>query len=270
MEQVCREVEVSRSGYYGWLKHTPSERSRRNQALRRRLVELHEKYPAMGLDSLYHLLKPEFGCSRKRVHRQMRLAGISSARRRAYKATTNSNHSHPIAPNLLMRNFTFQRPDQAWVGDITYIPTGEGWLYLAIVKDLCTRKIVGYAFSKRIDTQLTLAALDMAYRRRKPAKGLIFHRTGGCSMRPGPTGNDWMPMAFARACPAEETPTITPLPKTSSVDECQQVILCFILFLSFFTVQLNREGHKFLLLCETLRYKSLLTTTVKSAMWLHL
>ena len=119
MEQVCREVAVSRSGYYGWLKHMPSERSRRNQALRRRLVELHEKYPAMGLDSLYHLLKPEFGCSRKRVHRQMRLAGISSARRRAYKATTNSNHSHPIAPNLLMRNFTFQRPDQAWVGDIT-------------------------------------------------------------------------------------------------------------------------------------------------------
>ncbi len=94
-------------------------------------MELHEKYPAMGLDSLYHLLKPEFGCSRKRVHRQMKLAGISSLRRRAYKATTNSNHNNPIAPNLLMRNFAFERPDQAWVGDITYIPTGEGWLYLA-------------------------------------------------------------------------------------------------------------------------------------------
>ena len=123
-----------------------------NQALRRRLIELHEKYPAMGLDSLYRLLKPEFGCSRKRVHRQMSLAGISSVRRRAYKKTTHSNHSHPIAPNLLQRNFSFDRPDQAWVGDITYIPTGEGWLYLAIVKDLCTRKIVGYAFSDRIDT----------------------------------------------------------------------------------------------------------------------
>ena len=171
MEQVCRELEVSRSGYYGWLKHKETERTLQNQALRRRLVELHEKYPAMGLDSLYHLLKPEFGCSRKRVHRQMKLAGISSCRRRTYKVTTNSNHSHPVAPNLLMRNFVFQRPDQAWVGDITYIPTGEGWLYLAIVKDLCTRKIVGYAFSDRIDTQLTLAALDMAYRRRKPTKG---------------------------------------------------------------------------------------------------
>lgn len=179
MEQVCRVLEVSRSGYYGWLERKPGVRSQKNQALRRRMIELHEKYPAMGLDSLYHLLKPEFGCSRKRVHRQMQLAGVSSVRRLAYKRTTNSNHSHPIAQNLLQRNFKFDRPDQAWAGDITYIPTGEGWLYLAIVKDLCTRKIVGYAFSDRIDTQLTLAALDMAYHRRRPAKGLIFHSDRG-------------------------------------------------------------------------------------------
>ncbi len=101
-----------------------------NQALRRRLVALQEKYPAMGLDSLYHLLKPEFGCSRKRVHRQMRLAGVSSARRRACKAATNSNHSHPIAPNLLMRGFTFQRPDQAWGGiSLTYPPAKAGFIW---------------------------------------------------------------------------------------------------------------------------------------------
>ncbi len=179
MEQVCRELEVSRSGYYDWLKHKPSRRDRDNQALKRRLIELHEKYPAMGLDSLYHMVKPEFGCSRKRVHRQMRLAGISSVRRRAYKATTNSNHSNPIAPNLLQRNFSFDEINQAWVGDITYIPTGEGWLYLATVKDLCSRKVVGYAFSERINTQLTLDALDMAYQRRKPPEGLIFHSDRG-------------------------------------------------------------------------------------------
>ena len=179
VEQVCRELEVSRSGYYDFCKGKTSERERRNQELRRRLVELHEKYPAMGLDSLYHLLKPEFGCSRKRVHRQMRLLGICSARRRAYKTTTNAKHSHPIAPNLLRRNFCFERPDQAWAGDITYIPTGEGWLYLAIVKDLCSRKIVGYAMSSRIDTQLTLSALDMAVRRQKPDRGLIFHSDRG-------------------------------------------------------------------------------------------
>lgn len=179
MKQACRQLGISRSGYYGWLEHKPAQREQRNQALKRRLVELHEKYPAMGLDSLYHLLKPEFGCSRKRVHRQMRLLGISSVRQRAYRTTTNSDHSHPIAPNLLNRNFSFDRPDQAWVGDITYIPTGEGWLYLAIIKDLCSRKIVGYAFSHRIDTQLTLAALEMAYLRRKPARGLIFHSDRG-------------------------------------------------------------------------------------------
>ena len=156
MEQVCLALEISRSGYYDWQHHKPGRRERSNQALRRKLVELHEKYPALGLDSLHHMLKPEFGCSRKRVHRQMRLAGIASARHRAYKATTNSRHNHPPAPNLLQRNFCFERSNQAWVGDITYIPTGEGWLYLAIVKDLCTRKIVGYAFSERIDTSLTL------------------------------------------------------------------------------------------------------------------
>ncbi len=113
MEQVCRELEVSRSGYYDWLKRRPSERSQRNQALRQRLVELHKKYPAMGLDSLYHMLKPEFGCSRKRVHRQMQIAGVYSVMHQDYKGTTNSNHSHPIDPNLLMRNFSFDCPDQA-------------------------------------------------------------------------------------------------------------------------------------------------------------
>ena len=104
VEQACRVLEVSRSGYYGWKAERICRRRQQNQALRRRLIELHEKYPALGLDSLYRLLKPEFGCSRKRVHRQMRLAGISSARRRAYKKTTNSHHSHPIAPNLLQRS----------------------------------------------------------------------------------------------------------------------------------------------------------------------
>ena len=112
----------------------------------------------------------------------MRLAGISSARRKAYKKTTHSNHSHPIAPNLLQRNFSFDRPDQAWVGDITYIPTGEGWLYLAIVKDLCTRKIVGYAFSDKIDTRLTLAALQTMD---NPALHLAVHLSMILSLREG-------------------------------------------------------------------------------------
>ena len=179
MVQLCRMLEVSRSGYYEWLHRGVSKREQRNQALRRELVRLHNKYPALGLDSLYHMLKREFPCSRNRVHRLMKSLNIHSMRKKAYKNTTNSNHKHPVAENLLKRNFSFDQPNQAWVGDITYIPTDEGWLYLAIVKDLCTRKIVGYAFSHRMDTNLTLEALNMAVRREKPMSGLIFHSDRG-------------------------------------------------------------------------------------------
>ena len=179
VELVCRLLEVSRSGYYEWLGRKPSLRRQKDQELKRRLLSLHQRYPALGLDSLYHLIRPQLSCSRKRIHRLMNEMNISSTRRRAYKATTNSRHAHPIAPNLLARRFSFDKPDTAWVGDITYIPTGEGWLYCAVVKDLCTKQIVGYAFSDRIDTNLTLAALGMAVRRRKPLPGLIFHSDRG-------------------------------------------------------------------------------------------
>ena len=120
-------------------------------------VALHQKYPGLALDSLYHMLRPEFGCSRKWVHRQLRLAGIVSGRRRACKVTGNSRHSYPPAPNLLQRKFSLDQSNQARVNDITYIPIGAGWLYLSIVNDLCARKTVGYAFSARIDTSLTLS-----------------------------------------------------------------------------------------------------------------
>ena len=179
MEKLCRLLEISRSGYYAWLTRRQSQRAQHNQALTRELVYLHEKYPALGLDSLYHMLKANNSCSRGRVHRLMKAAGIHSVCKKAYKSTTNFRDSHPIAPNLLKRQFSFEQPNQAWVGDITYIPTGEGWLYLAAVKDLCTKKVVGYAFSNRIDTQLTLSALDMAVRRERPGPGLIFHSDRG-------------------------------------------------------------------------------------------
>ena len=133
----------------------------------------------MCIRDRYHLIRPQLSCSRKRIHRLMNEMNIAATRRRAYKATTNSRPAHPIAPNLLARRFSFDKPDTAWVGDMTYIPTGEGWLYCAVVKDLCTKQIVVYAFSDRIDTNLTLAALCMAVRRRKPLPGLIFHSDRG-------------------------------------------------------------------------------------------
>ena len=153
------------------------------------------------MDSLYHMLQPEFGCSRKRVHRHLRLAGIVSGRHRAYKVTTNSRHSYPPAPNLLQRKFSFDQPNQAWVSDITYIPTGEGWLYPSIVKDLCARKIVGYACSERIDTSLTPEALHLAVRRCKPPKGFVFHSDRASSTPLGPSGSALSSMKFGRACP---------------------------------------------------------------------
>jgi len=172
-------LDVSRSGYYAWLTRPISQRQRRNQALLREIVRLHEKYPSLGLDGLYHILKRNHTCSRGRVHRLMKKAGIHSTRKAGFKVTTNSNHNLPIAPNLLGRNFHAATPNAVWVSDITYIRTGEGWLYLAIILDLCTRKVVGYALSIRINTKLVLDALAMALRRQRPAPGLIFHSDRG-------------------------------------------------------------------------------------------
>lgn len=180
MDLLCRLLEISRSAYYAFKNRGLSTRKRREQLLLRKLVALHQLYPAMGLDGLYHTLKNKgFHCSRNSVHRLMKLHCIHSIRKRAYKTTTNSKHNYSVSPNLLQRNFSAQYPNTIWVGDITYIPTDEGWLYAAVVKDLCTKKIVGYAFSSRIDTNLTIAALEMAVNREKPSKGLIFHSDRG-------------------------------------------------------------------------------------------
>ena len=118
-------------------------------------------------------MKPKFWISKTRIHRH-----IHSIRTKAYKVTTNSEHSRPIAPNLVNRNFNPPLPNMIWVGDITYIKTAQGWLYLAIVKDLCTKK-VGYAFSKRIDSNLVCEALKMAINRQNPPLNLIFHSDRG-------------------------------------------------------------------------------------------
>ena len=128
---------------------------------------------------LHHTLKPQFHCSRNMVHRLMKKHNIHSIRKRAYKVTTNSKHKYPISPNLLKRDFSADKPNLKWVGDITYIPTDEGWLYASIVKDLCTKKVIGYAFSHRINTELTVAALEMAVKRQKPNGNLIFHSDRG-------------------------------------------------------------------------------------------
>lgn len=179
VERLCLGLGISRSGYYAWKTRKPGKRALSNQALLRAIVSLHEKYPVYGLDSIYHLLHHNYKCSRARVYRLMKQANIHSIRTKAFKVTTNSNHRFPAAPNLLQRNFNVTEPNRVWVSDITYVHTDEGWLYVAAIKDLCTKKIVGYAFSNRIDTSLTLEALHMALSRERPAPGLIHHSDRG-------------------------------------------------------------------------------------------
>ena len=156
-----------------------SIRSLKDKAISRELIRLHNKYPTLGLDPLHQMLKPIFGASRKRIWRLKSKLGIRSIRYKAYKRTTNSNHNNPIAPNLIGRKFRATAPNEVWVSDITYVPTGQGWLYLAAIKDLCLKKVVGYATSDRINTQLVLDALDMAIHRQRPKPGLIFHSDRG-------------------------------------------------------------------------------------------
>ena len=176
---LCRILDVSRSAYYQSKQRKKGKREENNQILLRAIIQTHHKYPAFGLDSMYHYLKPKYGASRARVHRLMVKFNIHSIRTRAYKVTTNSDHSRPIAQNLIGRNFDPQLPNMIWVGDITYIKTAQGWLYLAIVKDLCTKKIVGYSFSNRIDSNLVCDALIMAVNRQNPPDHLIFHSDRG-------------------------------------------------------------------------------------------
>lgn len=136
-------------------------------------------YPVYGLDSLYHIIRKQIPCSRGRVHRLMKRYGIYSIRYKSNVKHKYLKHYLPVKDNLLEQNFAVSVPNTVWVGDITYIKTLEGWLYLAIAKDLCTKQIVGYSMSDKIDTKLTIAALDMAVRRTRFKGNLTFHSDRG-------------------------------------------------------------------------------------------
>ena len=125
-------------------------------------------------------------CGRYRAKTVMRMAGVAAKQKRKFKATTDSKHNLPVAPNLLKRNFETEKPNEVWVGDITYVWTAEGWIYLAVVLDLFSRKVVGWAISSRIKQDLVIEAMRMAMGRREFAPGLIFHSDRGsqyCSHR---------------------------------------------------------------------------------------
>jgi putative transposase len=178
---VCFILMVSTSGYYRWRNRPPSAGYRRLIVLRQ---AVHQTYSASrktyGSPRVHAVLKAQgVPCCVNTVAKIMRQEGLSARVRRKYKATTDSSHSLPVAENLLARDFVRQRPNEAWVSDITYIPTEEGWLYLATTLDLYSRRIVGWSMRERMTSDLVIDALHMAIAQRHPPAGLMHHSDRG-------------------------------------------------------------------------------------------
>jgi putative transposase len=187
VSRLARVLGVSRAGYYAWSKRPPSEQARADAALTKQIKRIHE-----GVDGIYGApriqaeLADEHGVhvGRKRVARLMRAAGIYGVSRRRFRVgTTTSGGEAPAAPDLVERNFTAERPNQLWFADITYVPTWQGWLYLAAVVDACSRYCVGWSMRDDLKADLVYDALGMAVTRRRPDAELIHHSDRGSQYR---------------------------------------------------------------------------------------
>jgi putative transposase len=181
VSRMCQVLKVSSSGYYAWRQRPPSAREMANQELSDKIKMVYDdSYGTYGSPRVYRELKAQgVACSENRVARLMRLRYLKAKQTKRYRSTTRRNKVHPAAPNLLKRDFETERPNQKWLSDITYIPTQEGWLYLAAVLDLYTRGIVGWAMSERMTSDLTIAALKMAIQQKQPDPGLLHHSDQG-------------------------------------------------------------------------------------------
>jgi transposase InsO family protein len=179
---MCDVMGVSPAGYYAWRGRPDSLRKTANRVLLTEIRRVHMAHRGRyGAPRIYAALRARgYMVSRGRVERLMRHQGIRAITPRRFRiCTTDSHHDLPIAPNRLDQKFTAERPNQVWLADITYVPTKEGWLYLAVVLDLFTRKIVGWAMRGHMRAELTIAALTMAIQRQKPLPGLIHHSDRG-------------------------------------------------------------------------------------------
>jgi len=174
-------MQVHRSGFYAWLKCPKSERQIKNEELVALVKEIFsDSGETYGTRRIAKALEARgIPCSRARARTLMKLAGIKVKRRRKFKTTTNSKHKLPVAPNLLEQDFTVDKPDKVWVSDLTYVWTHEGWLYLVVVLDLFSRQIVGWSMDRYMTKELIINAFNMAYWRRLPEEGLIFHSDRG-------------------------------------------------------------------------------------------
>ena len=181
VSRLCRMLEVARSGYYEWLRRPPSAPPDTEQQLQDKV----QRYFAQGRGTygtrrIKHLLAQEgLQVSRRRIGRLLAQAGLRCKTRRQFKVPRTAGQAQTVAPDQLKREFTVKAPDTVYVGDITYIPTEEGWLYLAIVLDLCSRAVVGWSMANHMRAELVNQALTMAIGQRQPAVGLIMHTDRG-------------------------------------------------------------------------------------------
>ncbi len=182
MDLMCQVLEVSRSGYYAWRDRAPSRQAQRRAELSAQVAAVHAESRAVyGAPRVHAELRARgVACAPNTVAALMRQQGLRSKRRRRFVVrTTDSRHGHPWAPNRLARQFQPARPNQVWAADLTYIPTGEGWLYLAAVLDLCSRKVVGWAVADHLRAELPCLALERALGARRPPAGLLHHSDRG-------------------------------------------------------------------------------------------
>lgn len=179
---LCEAVGVSRSAYYAWRRSTPSQRKLANERLLAEIRAIHvENKARYGSPRMRDELKERgHDAGKHRVARLMRENGIQARLRPRFRRTTDSRHDLPVAPNLLERDFTAAAPNQAWVGDITYVWTAEGWAYLAVLLDLHSRRVVGWTLRKSLNRELAVSALKQALACRRPPPGLIHHTDRGC------------------------------------------------------------------------------------------
>lgn len=216
---MCRVLEVSTSGYYAWLKRTPSQRAIVDEALTQRIQEIHTwSDGTYGVPRIHAELADEgIHVGPKRVARLMQAAGLQGVSRRKFVRTTKRNPSARPAPDLVDRDFTAPGPDRLWVADITYVPTWAGFLYLAVVLDAWSRRIIGWAMATHLRTQLVLNALDMALEQRRPAD-VIHHSDQGCQ---------YTSIAFGKRCMEMGV-----RPSMGSVGDCYDNAMCESFFAS--------------------------------------
>jgi putative transposase len=180
--KLCRALGVSRSGYYAWTRRPPSAHALADAKLVPVIRACHTRSRATyGSPRIHHDLRAlDYRVSRKRVARLMRREGLSARPPRRYRVTTESTHKLPVAPNVVARNFTATGPNRVWVTDMTYVWTWEGWLFLAVIVDVFSRRVVGWSAADHLRTELALEALGMALGLRQPDQGLVHHSDRGC------------------------------------------------------------------------------------------